>query len=186
MCAYIKTPEFTQLNGGFVLDESGPLEKDCFLIFYGERTPRAIGLECSGTTGHGSLLHKNTAGEKLHYLMNKFMNFRANEMKKIDENPDILLGDITGINLTVIKGGEQRNVVPPSFKIEFDIRLSTTIDANDFEKTVAQWCDEAGGDIVVDYTVRPDTVRPTVIDDTNKFWVAMKRVLCDDLYVKVL
>lgn len=182
MRAYIKTPEFTTLNGGFVLDESGPLFDDSFIVFYGERTPRPVGFECTGTTGHGSLLHKNTAGEKANYLIGKLMAYRAREIERLELNPNLSFGDITGINLTVLSGGAQRNVVPPTFRMEFDIRLSPSVDPDEFEQLIEKWCEEAGGNIKVDYTCRPENVEPTTIDDTNPFWVAFKSVLCDDLY----
>lgn len=183
MCVFIETPAFAALNGGFVLDESAPITGDSFSILYGERTARPVGFECTGITGHGSLLHKNTAGEKANYIINKFMEFRANEIKKFELNSDFMFGDVSSVNLTVLSGGAQRNVVPPTFKVEFDVRLSPNVDVEEFEKTVEKWCEEAGGNIVIDYSARSVKVEPTIIDDTNVFWTAFKSALCDDLYV---
>lgn len=57
-------------------------------------------LHCSGATGHGSLLLKNTAGEKVRLLLDKFMSFRADEAKKLREDADKTIGDVTTVNVT--------------------------------------------------------------------------------------
>ena len=55
---------------------------------------------CQGTTGHGSLLHENTAGEKIQYIINKFLERRQIEKQKLLSNPNLSVGDVTTINLT--------------------------------------------------------------------------------------
>lgn len=57
-------------------------------------------MKCSGTPGHGSLLLKNTAGEKVHFLINKLMELRAHEVKRLANNPELTIGDVTTVNLT--------------------------------------------------------------------------------------
>ncbi len=61
-----------------------------------------LNIICCGTTGHGSLLHDNTAGEKMRYVINKFMNWRDEEKEKMQSNPELTLGDVTTINLTML------------------------------------------------------------------------------------
>ena len=94
-------------------------------------------LKISGTTGHGSLLHKNTAGEKAQYLINKFMERRAQEVKKLENNPELTIGDVTTINLTRWSGGVQSNVVPPLLTVVFDVRLAITEDHDAFVEDVS-------------------------------------------------
>lgn len=53
------------------------------------------------------LLLKNTAAEKLHCIIDKFMNFRKGESAKLDGNPELTIGDVTTVNLTMISGGTQ-------------------------------------------------------------------------------
>ncbi|KAJ8866738.1 hypothetical protein PR048_032599 [Dryococelus australis] len=62
-----------------------------------------IHVHCPGTPGHGSLLHPNTAGEKLRIIIDRFMDFRQKEKDKLAVNPDFTVGDVTTINLTMLK-----------------------------------------------------------------------------------
>lgn len=64
-------------------------------------------LHCSGSTGHGSLLLKNTAGEKVRLLLDKFLSFRANEAKKLEEDADKTIGDVTTVNVTKLYVGSK-------------------------------------------------------------------------------
>ena len=56
-----------------------------------------------GKPGHGSLLLENTAGEKLQKLLNKFYEFRDSQLKKLNDNSELSIGDVTTVNTTVSK-----------------------------------------------------------------------------------
>jgi aminoacylase len=60
-------------------------------------------VHCPGTPGHGSLLLPDTAGEKVRIIIDRFMDFREQEKKKLDSNPSLTVGDITTVNLTQLK-----------------------------------------------------------------------------------
>jgi len=60
-------------------------------------------VHCPGTTGHGSLLLPDTAGEKVRIIIEHFMDFREQEKKKLDSDPSLTLGDVTTVNLTRLK-----------------------------------------------------------------------------------
>lgn len=81
----------------------------------------------SGTAGHGSLLLPNTAGEKLHYLLDKMMKLRRQQVARLENNPELTIGDVTTINLTRLGGGVQSNVVPPQLTAGFDVRLALDV-----------------------------------------------------------
>lgn len=125
----------------------------------------------------------NTAAEKLQYLLNKFLEFRKKEKEKLDRNPDLTLGDITTVNLTILNGGVQPNVVPPEFNLAFDIRISINLNHDIFEEMIHRWCVEAGDGIEINYTAKSPYVTPTRIDDSNVFWMTIKSVMVDELYV---
>lgn len=95
-----------------------------------------INFECPGTTGHGSLLHKDTAGEKVRHIIDKAMDFRQTQVEKLENNPEFTIGDVTSVNLTILKGGVQVNVVPPLIMAAFDIRLALDVDHSEFEAMV--------------------------------------------------
>lgn len=166
-------------------------------MLFSRKGPR---FKISGSTGHGSLLLQNTVGEKIQYLVNKMNELRANEVAKLDSNPELTLGDVTSINLTMLSGGVQGNVVPPDATLVFDIRLPPNVDHEAFEEQVFsirsviifintnkspfqlnRWCAEAGGNIKIEYELHAPNVTPTATDRTNPFWTAFKSVLVDDL-----
>lgn len=62
-----------------------------------------VHIHCPGTPGHGSLLLPDTAGEKVRYVIDSFMDYRAKEKLRLDSNPSLSIGDVTTINLTRVK-----------------------------------------------------------------------------------
>ncbi|XP_035428662.2 aminoacylase-1-like [Spodoptera frugiperda] len=178
MRVFSESPEFKKLNIGFELDESGPnLDPKEILVFYGERTSRQIVVTCRGDPGHGSLLIPNTAGEKLHYIIDKFMTLRAEEKRKMDNGTWV--GDITTINLTQLSGGVQINVLPENVTVSFDIRIAPDVDHDEFDDMISRWCKEAGDGVTFEYVVKNPQVKNTKIDGSVPFWDVMKKVVTD-------
>lgn len=101
-------------------------------------TLRILGavFKCSGTTGHGSLLHSNTAAEKARIVMNRLLDYRATQVSRLESDPSLRIGDVTTVNLTTIHGGVQDNVVPPEINVGFDMRLSIDLDRHAFYEMV--------------------------------------------------
>lgn len=77
---------------------------------------------------------ENTCGEKVRFILDKFMDYRSKELAKISN--EVPIGDVTNINLTMINGGVQTNVVPADIKLVFDIRLAVGLDQDAFEAMV--------------------------------------------------
>ncbi|XP_075970876.1 aminoacylase-1-like [Anticarsia gemmatalis] len=181
MRAFAASKEFKKLNIGFELDESGPNPKpNEIYVFYGERTSRQIVVTCRGEPGHGSLLiagGARTAGEKLHYIIDKFMTLRAQEKKKVDEGT--WFGDVTTINLTQIEGGIQINVLPEKLSVSFDIRIAADIDHEEFENMISRWCKEAGDDVTFEYVVKNPQIKSTILNDKLTFWTALEKAVND-------
>ncbi|XP_053949825.1 aminoacylase-1-like [Anastrepha ludens] len=175
MRVFVKSNEFKKLNVGFSLDEGVASVNETFLVYYAERSIWHVHFIISGTAGHGSLLHKNTAGQKFHYILNKLMEFRKQEEDRLENDSSLTIGDVTTINLTIVKGGVQSNVVPPTLEAVFDMRLALNVDHDDFEKQLKQWCTEAGGGIEIVFEQQQPKVEATKIDDSNPFWLAFKQ-----------
>lgn len=137
MAKFSKSLEFRALNIGFVLDEGGtPIDIDGSLpAYYSERVLWRIEYTFRGQSGHGSKLFDNTPGEKFNYVLGQMSKYRANEKKKLDElkYPE---GNVTSINLTIVKGGVANNVIPAEFMATFDMRLSQNTDIDAFERQV--------------------------------------------------
>ena len=100
---WVSTKSFQDLNVGMVLDEGLSSETDDFLMFNGERTVWKVRVNCSGSPGHGSLLLKDTAGEKLRRVLDSFMDYRESQVEKLKSNPNLTIGDVTTVNLTKIE-----------------------------------------------------------------------------------
>lgn len=143
----------------------------------------AIKFKCIGTPGHASLFLENTAIGKIRFLMEKFLEFRNTEEQRLKNTPELTIGDVTTVNITTIHGGIQQNVVPAEVTMTVDVRMSITMDHEQFERDVRDWCRQAGTDIHIEFIEKLHRVEPTRIDDSNPFWIAFKKTLVNDLYV---
>ncbi|KAK5638398.1 hypothetical protein RI129_012693 [Pyrocoelia pectoralis] len=180
MKALTVTEDFRKLNVGFAIDEGFPDEGNKFLISYAEKIVRQFVINCEGTSGHGSLLLQNTAGEKLASVLTAIYNLRKVQKEKLAKNTSLGLGNIIAINLTKIEGGLSSNIIPLKFSLTFDCRLPPDADIDEFDGTVSRLCQEAGSGITVEFlSERPPTSLFTTLDDSNRYWVAFKQVITD-------
>ncbi|KDO34159.1 hypothetical protein SPRG_01415 [Saprolegnia parasitica CBS 223.65] len=157
MGAFLKSPEYKAITPlAIALDEglANPTEK--FTVFYGERTPWWIYVKAEGPTGHGSRFIENTATSKLIAICNKALAFRDDQEKALGascgcKHGDMKkkkLGDVTTINLTVLKAGVSMdngatyslNVIPTEATAGFDIRISPNADLAEFHAMLDAWC----------------------------------------------
>lgn len=181
---FVHSDDFKALNVGFALDEGMASPNDDYVLFYGERSIWQIHVHCPGHPGHGSLLLPNTAGEKVRCVIDKFMDFRAEEKSKLEANPKLTIGDVTTVNLTQIYGGVQSNVVPEKLSVVFDIRLALDVDHKKFEEKIQQWFAEAGEGVFYEFEQKNPYVPSTKLDHTNPFWLAFKEA-SDSINVKL-
>ncbi|XP_056638469.1 aminoacylase-1-like isoform X1 [Diorhabda sublineata] len=175
MKAFIKTNDFKNLNIGFALDEGMASPNNEYPVFYAERVIWQMHIHCPGHPGHGSLLLENTAGEKASYILNKLYEFRKEQQKKLKDNPNLTIGDVTTVNLTEVKGGVQANVIPPEFILTVDSRLAITVDFKKWEETLNTWCRDAGQGVYIEYEQKQSLIEPTKVDNSNSYWVAFKQ-----------
>ncbi|XP_030563930.1 aminoacylase-1-like [Drosophila novamexicana] len=177
MREFIKGDYFKSLNVGLSLDEGSSSLDDCYYVYFAERTGWHIRFKISGTAGHGSLLLPNTAGEKLNYIVNKMMGFRASQVQKLKDNTKLFFGDVTTVNLTQLTGGVQRNVVPAMLEVVFDLRIGIDVDLVAFEQQIRDWCEEAGGGIEIVFEQKDEYIPPTKVDASNPYWTAFEKAL---------
>lgn len=169
---FIHMREFRALNVGFSLDEGIASPTDVFNVYYAERCIWHVLFKINGTPGHGSLLLKNTAAEKMRYILDKFLSYRVSQVTKLESDPNLTIGDVTTVNITQLSGGVQSNVVPPQFQMMTDLRLAIDVDHTEFENMFKKWCEEAGNDIEYEFDYKDGYIAPTNIDDSNIFWTA--------------
>uniref|UniRef100_A0AAQ6AH92 N-acyl-aliphatic-L-amino acid amidohydrolase n=1 Tax=Amphiprion ocellaris TaxID=80972 RepID=A0AAQ6AH92_AMPOC len=127
METFVKHPEFQKLNVGFALDEGLANPGEGFTVFYGERNPWWITVHCPGRPGHGSRFVENTAAEKLRHVINSFLDFREKEKHRLNTSECFTLGDVTTVNMTMVKGGVAYNVIPAEMDVSFDLRIPPTV-----------------------------------------------------------
>jgi len=87
---------------------------------------------------------ENNAALKAQYMINKLLDYRAKEKARLESDPNLTLGDVTTVNLNIMKGGVQTNVIPDKFDLTFDIRITPTTNLQEFEKMIRDWMAEAG------------------------------------------
>ncbi|CAG9135737.1 unnamed protein product [Plutella xylostella] len=176
MRKFVETEDYKALNVGFALDEGIASADDDYLVYYAERSVWHVDIIATGKSGHGSLLHDNTPGEKIRYIIDKFSDLRAEYKKRLDENKDLTIGDVTTINLTKLRGGVQSNVVPEKMTVTFDIRLAIDVDHKEFEDMIQRICKEAGEGVTYEFEQKGPYVETTKLDDSNPYWLAFKKV----------
>ncbi|KAI5093738.1 aminoacylase-1, partial [Silurus meridionalis] len=169
---FINHPEFHKLNIGFALDEGLANPTEAFTVFYGERSPWWVTVRCPGSPGHGSRFVENTAAEKLRRVINLFLEFRERERKRLSMSECFTLGDVTTVNMTMVKGGMAYNVIPAEMDVSFDIRIPPTVNLQEFEDQIKAWCKEAGDDVTYDFAQKGMNQKTTSTMDSDPWWRA--------------
>uniref|UniRef100_A0A8C5HZL5 N-acyl-aliphatic-L-amino acid amidohydrolase n=1 Tax=Gouania willdenowi TaxID=441366 RepID=A0A8C5HZL5_GOUWI len=181
METFVKHPEFQQLNIGFALDEGLANPGEAFTVFYGERNPWWITVHCPGSPGHGSRFVENTAAEKLRQVINSFLDFREKEKHRLNTSECFTLGDVTTINMTMVKGGVAYNVIPAEMDVSFDLRIPPTVNLQDFERQIKQWCKEAGDDVTYEFAQKHMNQNITSTEDSDPWWGTFKAA-CQEIF----
>lgn len=133
---FSKSNAFKALNVIFALDEGGTSREDGVLpASHFEKTIWDFDLIFHGQSGHGGMFFDSTAGEKLNYVVGKMTEYRQNEKRKLNELK-YPRANVTTINLTMLKGGVQSNVIPTEMTATFDIRLSINTGLAELEQQV--------------------------------------------------
>ncbi|OQS01435.1 aminoacylase, metalloprotease family M20A [Achlya hypogyna] len=170
MGEFLKSAEYKAIQPlAIALDEGLANPTNKFTVFYGERTPWWIYVKATGPTGHGSRFIENTATSKLIAICNKALAFRAEQEKALGascgcKHGDMKkkkLGDVTTINLTMLKSGVSMdggasyalNVIPTEATAGFDIRISPNTDLTEFQNMLNEWCEADG--VSWSYMVKP-------------------------------
>uniref|UniRef100_A0A8C2L8D5 N-acyl-aliphatic-L-amino acid amidohydrolase n=1 Tax=Cyprinus carpio TaxID=7962 RepID=A0A8C2L8D5_CYPCA len=144
---------------------------NAYTVFYGERNPWWITVHCPGSPGHGSRFVENTAAEKLRRVINSFLEFREKEKHRLNTSECLTLGDVTTVNMTMVKGGVAYNVVPAEMDVSFDLRIPPT-DNLQFEEKIKAWCKEAGEDVTYDFAQKHMDQNFTCTEESDPWWHA--------------
>ena len=147
-------------------------------------------MHCPGDPGHGSRFVENTAAEKARYMINKMLDYREVQRKRLEENSDLSLGDVNTINLTMMNGGVQANVVPDKLILTFDVRITPTSDLKgkfkfkcllltsfylEFEDMIRQWMSEAGPGLEMIFIQKMMDQSITSVDESDIWYGPLKK-----------
>lgn len=137
MKGFVELDAFKAMNVAFALDEGGRgYNQNKLPVYYYEKFIWQIEMIFHGQSGHGSKFLNNTPGQKLNYVLGKMTEYSQEEMRKLNDlkYPQ---GNVTSINLTILKGGVQSNVIPAEMSATFDMRISINTDVDEFEQMVS-------------------------------------------------
>ena len=176
---FVETEEFAKLNVGFFLDEGIANPSDDLRVFYGERATWWVEFTVHGNAGHGSQFIENTVGAKIVPFMSHMLEMREEQFKLLKSpKPDgthRTLGDVTTINLTMMKSGVQANVVPEKASVVFDIRVTPHINLNEFRAKIESLANDHG--LNTNFLQFSDQAFVTATDGSNPFWPHFAQVL---------
>lgn len=106
------------------------------------------------------------------YVINKILAWRTEEKDKLHKGADF--GQVTSVNLTILNGGSQLNVVPSDFSAGFDVREAVNADHRAIEDTINKWCQESGENVRIVTVDKNEPVTPVKLDDSNSWWLKFK------------
>jgi len=173
MQKWVHTDHFKSMNVGFGLDEGLASPDEEIPAYFGERNVFWVKIICPGSPGHGSRFVENTPGAKAQYMINKLLEYREKEKKRLDANPDFTLGNVTTVNLTGMQGGVQHNVIPEKFVLSFDIRITPTTNIAEFEAMLRGWMAEAGSDLEMEFMQKFTDQTMTSVAADDPWWSAV-------------
>ncbi|OLY79184.1 Aminoacylase-1 [Smittium mucronatum] len=180
MDPFSKSQEFRDLNVGFGIDEGSVSADGNTYILPSERATVPVVFTAHGNTGHGSQFIEGTAIEKILPVINELLDLRASELAKLNALPgqrETNLGLVTGVNLTILEGGKQANVVPETFSATFDIRYSPLKDLHEFYEYLENLAAKNGCEIKFLYREEKNISKP--VTDDNEFLKVIKSTCID-------
>ncbi|EFA81878.1 N-acyl-L-amino-acid amidohydrolase [Heterostelium album PN500] len=192
---FVLTNKFKEMNIGMAIDEGLANPNDEFTVFYGERAPWWVHITAEGNTGHGSRFIEGTAVEKLLRTVNKMLQFRQdqfNELHKGHHECGKKLGDVTTLNLTVLKAGVGEgpfpnysyNVIPTTAEAGFDIRIPPTVNLEKFLEQIREWTSEEGLSFkFANYTEKNEL---TDLKNPDLKWWTIFQESCSKMGVKLI
>lgn len=120
MQAFVDTDAFKALNAGVGLDEGVPSPTPAIYIFNAERSSWWLKATVEGAAGHASTMPQGTAMERMLRLLNRIYAYRTEQQLRLKSEPP---GMTTSINVTMIEGGRQVNVIPDIIVASIDMRV---------------------------------------------------------------
>jgi aminoacylase len=169
MAAFVKHDEFRALNVGFSLDEGLASPTDTFVVYHSQRATSWLRVTFRGNPGHASRFIQDIAAEKMVRFSNKMMDYRKAQYDKLMGDPNVTDGDVTCVNMTMLSGGVQPNVVPTELSATYDIRVTPNDDVGLIEQMLHSWLEP---NCSFEWIYKDVVSPPTIVDSTSIWWTA--------------
>jgi aminoacylase len=104
---------------------------------------------------------------------------RDKEEKRLKSDSKLSIGDVTTVNLTVIEGGVQPNVIPPEFKAKFDMRITPSMNLVELESRINSWCELAGEGVSLKFIQKNSIQAVTSTAPDDPWWSAFSGAIND-------
>ncbi|KAG9333845.1 hypothetical protein JZ751_009995 [Albula glossodonta] len=111
--------------------------------------------------------HRLCAGRR---IIDSFLDFREKEKHRLNTSECLTLGDVTTVNMTMVKGGVAYNVIPAEMDVSFDMRIPPTVNLKAFEEQIQRWCSQAGEGITYQFAQKHDNQDVTCTEDSDPWW----------------
>lgn len=66
-------------------------------------------------------------------------------------------------------------MIPEELSFLVDCRLPLTVDFDEWEEALKQWCVEAGEGVWIEYEHKTPKYPSTTLDDSNPYWTAFQK-----------
>ncbi|CAG0880961.1 unnamed protein product [Cyprideis torosa] len=190
MGPFVDSPEFEVMNVGVALDEGLASDTPWCPVYFAERQQLWMKYTFHGNPGHGSRFIKDTAMSRLLKFMNLVQEFRDQQEKKLESDPELTVGYVTSVNMNILEGGLEVNVVPSKMSVTVDIRVTPSETLDEMRSKLKSWILKAlekPGEPTpsLDEAVTMETVcafsgdftSPT--DEDNPWWKALSGALSE-------
>jgi len=112
------------------------------------------------------------------------MHFRAEQLHLMTQQ-GLSLGEVTTVNLTMLKGGVQHNVVPEVAQAGFDIRISPILGLKAFSRILNEWTTEEGVSFsFVNGCGDDKETAQNVVDKNNDPWWSVLKITLEEVNVQ--
>lgn len=112
-------------------------------------------------------------------VLSKFVAFRDSEKLKLDigtkePGSPLTIGDVTSVNITMLKAGVQANVVPDAAEACVDMRVAPSVDLKKLSAQIHSWAEQEGA--TLEFIQQFWSNRCTPLTKDNLWWQGLQEV----------
>ena len=143
MSTFLDTELFKSLQVAFALDEGCASCSSFYWLHYAEKTRVLAKFKVTGKPAHSASLQANSTGQRFAKLLSFLYNER-NIQEKLMLAKKETSSEVITINVTMVSGGVQENMIPPELEATVDIRFPPKYSYPEINRLLEEWCRQAG------------------------------------------